>query len=795
MAYKTNSDMKGERKRGMDAMRAMVAAPGFDPQAALALAQRNLDAFGKIDDLDNAKFVAYMNDMRLNHPNLYPIFWWWRDAEEKAGRRQETDSDQPESRFRSFMITQFLAPPFSADWEDDRRTLKPGVEPWITEEKIAEGLDHKTIKRWAWVWHDRDIYTEADEIADRNGQVKTGELKFKHVHIMLDIPAKVPISTVARWFGVPPQQVTVMRGRGAFMDGVEYLPHESPRAVEQHKTHYDDDEIHASPGFDFRKELADLQRHRARYGKRAGEMTPADTMRMHVLHDGWTMKQCRDDDPLTYSHIKSTLPPLRLDYLIDAPPCPFRINLYIDAGGGRIRGGVGKTSLCEYIAEAQFPASEDPFFTIGNDERVTFDGYDGQPVIIWDDMRAVDFIKQFGRNGTFRLLDPHPKKIAQQAKHSRVILCNTMNIINGVEPYEQFINGLAGTYIDQGGVQHEAEDDTQAWRRIPVILRVTEDEFTIWLNKGFVDDDLSSIKTMYMYSMVRANMKGIMRKLDAKAKYRALLPVGKAVQGALETVKTAHDDKISDPDQIPQELMPHIEYQAASMEQAVHDAQARKEAEELEAAIEEAEQIEMARTDAIIEFACWFWSSTVGGFAGYLEEHPEELDSAKAEFGFAQDDALLKKAIKGCLRYFRGSSLPVETRRGVVYHDAGDLVGARPLRMDMILGAVKLAWEGYFGDVPPLTKDSGYTAWKARIVEKERGEGHKYCSSCNKIFRSDAKFCSGCGQPLPDKIIYDSMGFAPARIQLAKERGCDPADVPDEDVKARYYHADGYEYY
>ena len=790
MAYKTNNDMKGERKRGMDAMRAMVAAPGFDPQATLALAQRNLDAFGKIDDLDNAKFVAYMNDMRLNHPNLYPIFWWWRDAEEKAGRRQETDSDQPESRYRSFMVTQFLAPPFSADWEDDRRTLKPGVEPWITEEKIAEGLDHKTIKRWAWVWHDRDIYTEADEIAGRNGQVKAGERKFKHVHIMLDIPAKVPISTVARWFGVSPQQVLVMRGRGAFMDGVEYLLHESPRAVEQHKTHYDDDEIHASPGFDFRKELTDLQAHRAKYGKRAGEMTPADTMRMHVLHDGWTMKRCRDDDPLTYAHIKTTLPPLRLDYLLDQPPCGFRLVVYVDGPGG-----IGKTSFCRYIAQAFFPNEDSPYFAVGNDERVTFDGYDGEPVVIFNEVRASGLIKQFGREGVFRLLDPYPDKDAQQAKHSRVILCNKITILNGIEPYASFISGLAGNYTDRFGVQHEAEDENQAWRRVPLILCVRMDDFTVLVNKGFVDDDLSSIKMLYQFAHVQGRMKYMMEKLSGAARETALLTFGGPVKAAARMIEDSHGNQISDPAQIPPEIMPSLVYQAGSMEQAVRDTQARKDAEELEAAIEEAEQIEMARTDAIIEFACWFWSSTVGGFAGYLEERPEELDSAKAEFGFAQDDALLKKAIKDCLRYFRGRSLPVETRRGVVYHDAGDLVRARPLRMDMILGAVKLAWEDYFCDVPPLTADSGYAAWKARIIEKERGEGHKYCSSCNKIFRSDAKFCSGCGQPLPDEIIYDSFGFVPARIQLAKERGCDPADVPDEDVKARYYHADGYEYY
>ena len=61
MAYKTKNSVKGERKLGLQAVKEMEAAPGYDPQATLALAQANLDAFGKLDDLDDASFIACMN--------------------------------------------------------------------------------------------------------------------------------------------------------------------------------------------------------------------------------------------------------------------------------------------------------------------------------------------------------------------------------------------------------------------------------------------------------------------------------------------------------------------------------------------------------------------------------------------------------------------------------------------------------------------------------------------------------------------------------------------------------------
>ncbi|WP_255606105.1 hypothetical protein [Clostridioides sp. ES-S-0010-02] len=41
-----------------------------------------------------------------------------------------------------------------------------------------------------------------------------------------------------------------------------------------------------------------MQVHRAQYGKLAGEKTLSDVMRMHVMRAGWTMRVCRDDDPI-----------------------------------------------------------------------------------------------------------------------------------------------------------------------------------------------------------------------------------------------------------------------------------------------------------------------------------------------------------------------------------------------------------------------------------------------------------------------------------------------------------------
>ena len=451
-----------------------------------------------------------------------------------------------EPRYKQFAIMEYLGRPF-IDYEDDRETLKPGVTPFITEDQIRDGLDHRSIKRYAWIWHDSDIYTDEDEIADETGRVKAGEKKFKHAHVAIEAKTGLTIRQVANWFGVAEQYVKVLHGRGSFMNMVEYLPHETPKALEQFKTHYDYNLIHSN--FDFPKALKDLQIARAKYGRNAQNMTEEDLMRMRVLKEGWTMRACMDDNPLVYAKIRSTLPPLRLDYLMTQPPCPFRVNIYVDGDGG-----LGKNSLCEYIAQALFPDVDRPYFAVGNDSRVAFDGYDGEPVIIWDDWRSSDFIAHFSRKGAFNLLDSHPRVQSQQAKNTRVVLTNVVNIINGVEPYMKFLNGLAGEYTDTNDIKHDAEDKNQSYRRFPLIVCVRESDFDVLLNEGFVNKDSHFYQQFLMYSHVTGSLSKVMQRLEGKAKEKVLVDMTQPVMEAYAKVQESHDEKISDPDNIPDEF-------------------------------------------------------------------------------------------------------------------------------------------------------------------------------------------------------------------------------------------------
>mgnify|MGYP006990320842 CR=1 FL=1 len=68
---------------------------------------------------------------------------------------------------------------------------KTGEDLHFNEEVIKDGLDHKTIKRFAYIKHNKDSYTIEEE---KQGKGKAGELKNDHWHVVLECPGKVDIN-------------------------------------------------------------------------------------------------------------------------------------------------------------------------------------------------------------------------------------------------------------------------------------------------------------------------------------------------------------------------------------------------------------------------------------------------------------------------------------------------------------------------------------------------------------------------------------------------------------------------
>ena len=228
-------------------------------------------------------------------------------------------------------------------------------------------------------------------------------------------------------------------------------------------------------------------------------------------------------------------------------------------------GGAGKSvatkALCkqfarEYGADPRKSVGElkEFIYRVGQ-KGVPWQRYDGQPIVYIDDRTAYDILSDFGgHDGVKTLFDQFPEKEITNIKYGDACIVAKYIVINGIQSYEDFVNGLNGTYKTRNGDSITSDTDvTQYTRRITGIIKIANDEITALFNKGIMQDTREY--TQYIAIMTRKyNFVNAVKKLKGDALFtveeRALKPV-------LETSKQIEDainDKIDNPDEIPAEF-------------------------------------------------------------------------------------------------------------------------------------------------------------------------------------------------------------------------------------------------
>lgn len=415
-------------------------------------------------------------------------------------------------------------------------------EPLLNEETIKDALAHRTIKRWAYVCHDRDVYSALDEEQDPN-HIK-GQTKPRHWHIAIEMRSnQAEIGTIAKWFKIKDNYVDIAKGRGAFLDIVKYLTHEGEKQQELGKRLYEDEEIKAN--FDFRSELNKRDETRLKYGK---DLDAREQQRYDVLYNGKSLLQCQKDDRVMYMEDYKELKKLRMEYLSQLPPPPIRINYYIYG-----RGGLGKGLMSRALARSLCPDMTDDseiFFEVGA-PGAAFEGYDGQPVIIWNDRRHSTLLKELkGRENVFNVFDTHPTRQKQNIKFGSVALINKINIVNSIETWEEFLDGFVAKHKNENGEWEEEEDKGQSYRRFPMIIPLREEDFDLMLNKGFMEGS-DNFTEYEVYDHIKGNMQRIAErcknneKLCNEINEQVLLPVIK-VHDQVEQKFSAEDEMTAD---------------------------------------------------------------------------------------------------------------------------------------------------------------------------------------------------------------------------------------------------------
>lgn len=378
---------------------------------------------------------------------------------------------------RVFMITQNLEHPSTG------QTL-------ITTEQVEKAVSKKGVKQYAWILHDKDVYTAA-EVA-KNPALVQGSPKSPHVHVVIQRSSFASIAQVARAFGVPPQCVE-SKPPSSFLDLVEYLTHENSKQQQAGKHLYEDSEVQATPHWDWRSELEAHKEARQEKALSKNLRKRRDEAALKISLGEWTPDYVRERDRelWTAPGVMKHLQAMRYDWLVHQTPPGQVLNFYICG-----EGGVGKDLLAAALARSLNPRAEKPYFTIGG-ENVSFEHYDGEEIVIWEDFRPYSMIEtcRKDRGLLFRILGPYrdsAKKIIVNVKGSDTQLINRVNIVTGPESYTTFLDGLAGEYdqfVRETGlmVRRTSENKSQAYRRFPVIIPVTEGEFSIYVNKGFLE--------------------------------------------------------------------------------------------------------------------------------------------------------------------------------------------------------------------------------------------------------------------------------------------------------------------
>ena len=360
-----------------------------------------------------------------------------------------------------------------------------------------------------------------DKIAKKGNKIDVNH----HYHTVLEFPDNyVSADLLSRWFGIPSNFFEIKKtGKGrtiqdTLIDCTQYLTHETIEEQAKGKYLYPDSEIVAN--WPWRELLERRKDERNRYGS---DLSDGERLRLAVMFDGLSLADARAKDPRNYEKYLPILKRNRGDYLGSLKPPQGRMNYYVYG-----RGGTGKDLLARGLARSLYPGKSDEeiFYEVGA-SGVEFDSYDGQPVIIWIDVRAGEMLKQWGRGNVLNMLDPYPKtKKDQNVKYSNLALVNHVNILTGPDHYEDFLGGLMGGYVDRAKVEHKAENTEQIYRRIPVIIPIRESDFDILVNKGIMEGT-REFHQYYLHERIRANFRYMHEQLSEYGGGAKLLEVEK----------------------------------------------------------------------------------------------------------------------------------------------------------------------------------------------------------------------------------------------------------------------------
>ena len=456
------------------------------------------------------------------------------------------------------------------------------VERFVEELKQDRGTHRKSnLIHYAWCLHDKDTYGEI-EFADPfipgvPQHVDKDAHKPDHIHLAVQFENAVSNVSLAKRANLP---IGCIRKPEAiynqFMAITTYLTHMRAEEQAKGKHRYDDDEVHCD--FNYKeavdKYLVDkdkYQRLKNRSPRAIADKMINDLEAGEIDLEGAKRRAKTISGYALFLRYEKEFRQARMEYIKRGYQMRPRINIYIYGAAG-----TGKSTLSQRLARALFPQYEDYecYFTVGA-AGVRFDDYEYQPVIIWEDVRGEELLKEYKREGILNLMEPNPKKRSYSIKFGKVTLTHQVNIFTGPEEDTKFVAALMAEYKDGGQVIAEDKDKEQLLRRLPIVIRLTRNELSVFSNSRIFANPPTQTSEYSVYAqLTNCNIADLNRFFASDALDEAFASITEPiVELRDEYMKRVEADiKILDADEAPRSICIYRGEDAKNMEKVKRKA-------------------------------------------------------------------------------------------------------------------------------------------------------------------------------------------------------------------------------
>lgn len=376
-------------------------------------------------------------------------------------------------------------------------------------EKLPEILANKSncIKEYAYIIHNMDLYTEADE--SKNPEHKAGTLKPEHIHLIMRFERNQPqqFSCISKWFNIQDNFVSKIHGK--WTDAVLYLTHYNSPDKYQYNSEAIISNFNVQTFIEHEKNKSVLEEVLQKI--LSGEIREYNkTLEIDNLMLVYEARKINEAFKIRSEHLQATQKERNTTVI------------YICG-----QSGSGKTTLAKKIANEK---GLDYFVSSGSNDIM--DGYCQQPCLIADDIRP----SCLGLSDLLKMLDPFTVT-SIKSRYKNKYLNAELIILTSVLPIEEFYHNV---------FEQENEPITQLKRRCQFYIKMNKSVISIqkW---DSINMKYSEPIDFFNDTLIEFEAQKVVDNSTPKDEIETLLPFlsGKELT-ELKTEKNQKTDKIED---------------------------------------------------------------------------------------------------------------------------------------------------------------------------------------------------------------------------------------------------------